>query len=151
MAQDERGTSHPSRERWIPLLARTAFAPLLLTYAALKIRTLSGSVTADMLQNFTLTQFIVYLTVAIELVGGLLLVLGLYTRVTAGVLAGFFLTLTVLMIPYAWSVSSGAGAYLDQMLKNVAMAGGLLLVARHGAGTLSLDHWRARRAAGGPR
>ena len=67
MAQDERGMSHPSRDRWIPLLARTAFAPLLLTYAALKIRTLSGSVTADMLQNFTLTQFVVYLTVAIEL------------------------------------------------------------------------------------
>jgi len=134
------------RACWVPLIARMACAPLLLTYAALKIRVLAGGVTADLLQQFTFTQLVVYVTVLVELAGGLLLVLGLYTRVAAGVLTGFFLMLTLLMLPYALTGGEGAASYLDQMLKNVAIAGGLLLVALHGAGTLSLDHWRAARA-----
>lgn len=135
------------RECWIPLLARAAFAPLLLTYAALKIRVLAGGVTADLLQHFTLTQLIVYLTVLVELGGGTLLLLGLCTRITAGVLVAFFSALTLLMIPYAISGAEGAASYFDQMLKNLAIVGGLLLVALHGAGTFSVDRWREIRAA----
>ena len=79
--------------------------------------------------------------VAVEVVGGLLLIVGYRTRLVALVIAAF-------------SIAAALGfhhnfADMNQMihfLKNVAMAGGLLQVAAFGAGSLSLD---ARRERGG--
>lgn len=81
--------------------------------------------------------------IGIEVVGGLLLVLGLYTRPVALALAAF-------------SIATGLifhSAIADQnqmihLLKNFAMAGGLLQIAAFGAGSLSLD---ARRTPAAPR
>ena len=70
-----------------------------------------------------------------ELGGGLAIVLGWQTRLAAYALAGF-------------SVVSGVifhSNLADQMqmillMKNFAMAGGLLLLAEHGAGAYSLEN-----------
>jgi putative oxidoreductase len=80
--------------------------------------------------------------VAVEVGGGLLLVLGYRTRIVALVIAGF-------------SIVAALGfhrnfADMNQMihfLKNIAMAGGLLQVAAFGAGSFSLDARRARGAS----
>lgn len=81
------------------------------------------------------------LVIATELGGGILVVLGLWTRLAALGLAGF-------------SVLAGLLFHFkpdDQMqmmilMKNVAMGGGFLVIAAHGARALSLDAWRARKA-----
>lgn len=77
--------------------------------------------------------------IAVELIGGGMLLLGVCTRYVALVLAVF-------------SIVTGAifhGAIGDQnqlihLLKNLAMAGGLLQVAAFGAGASSFDARRAR-------
>ena len=78
--------------------------------------------------------------VAVELLGGALLVIGYRTRVAAGALAVF-------------TVAAAFGFHLhfaDQnqflhFFKNLAMAGGLLQIAAFGAGALSVDGRVARR------
>ncbi|HJV02818.1 MAG TPA: DoxX family protein [Burkholderiaceae bacterium] len=72
--------------------------------------------------------------IAVEVVGGLLLVAGLQTRATALVLAGFSLV-TGLIFHHA----IGDQNQLIHLLKNIAMAGGLLQIAAFGAGNFSLD------------
>jgi len=81
------------------------------------------------------------LVILTELGGGLLVLLGLKTRWAAIALGGFCL-LTALFFHL--------GA--DQTVhfrKNIAMAGGFLLLATFGPGAWSLDAWRGRAGARG--
>lgn len=81
--------------------------------------------------------------IVIEVGGGLLLVAGLQTRATALVLAGFSLV-TGLIFHHA----IGDQNQLIHLLKNIAMAGGLLQIAAYGAGSLSLDARRGGTLVG---
>jgi len=69
-----------------------------------------------------------------ELVAGLAILVGYRTRIVALLLAGFCLLTTVLF----------HNNFADQIqmtlaMKNIAMAGGFLLLFAHGAGAMSLD------------
>lgn len=79
--------------------------------------------------------------IATELGGGLLVLLGLWTRLAAFALAGFSLVAAALF-------HANFGDQMQQVLfmKNLAMAGGLLFLVVHGAGALSIDAWRAKRS-----
>jgi len=82
------------------------------------------------------------LVIALELGGGLAILGGAFTRWIALALAGFSLV----------SAAIFHGNLADPMTaimfwKNVAMAGGFLMLAANGAGALSLDAaWASRRA-----
>lgn len=84
------------------------------------------------------------LAILVELGGGLLLVFGLYTRWAAFALAAFTLAAAALFHGY-WAVPEAAkfGQYLN-FWKNVTIAGGMLVLAAFGPGSISLD---ARRNA----
>ncbi len=75
------------------------------------------------------------LVIALELGGGLLLIVGFQTRWVALALAVFTVLASVL-----FHVGDGQ---MTMFLKNMAITGGLLLLFVHGAGPLSLD---ARKA-----
>lgn len=130
--------------RYGPLLARLLFAPLLIGYAVLKVRALMGSVQADALQGFPVAQLALYATIAIEFIGGVMIVIGYRTRLAAAVLVVLYLGVTSLMVPQIATPGGLGAAYFDQILKNLAFVGGLLLLAVHGAGPLSIDHRLAR-------
>jgi putative oxidoreductase len=72
--------------------------------------------------------------IAIELLGGLALALGLRTRLAALVLAGFSILTAI-----AFHAQFADQNQMIHFLKNVAIAGGLLQVAAFGATTFSLD------------
>jgi putative oxidoreductase len=79
------------------------------------------------------------LVIATELGGGVLLALGLWTRLSALALAGFTLLAAVLF----------HRDFADQMqmimfMKNLAISGGLFVVFAHGAGPWSVDARRGR-------
>jgi putative oxidoreductase len=80
--------------------------------------------------------------IGVELIGGLLLVLGYQTRLTALALAVFSIV-TALVFHSA----IGDQNQMIHLLKNFAMAGGLLQVAAFGAGAFSLDARRTHRLA----
>lgn len=81
------------------------------------------------------------LAVAIELGGGLLLVLGAKTRWVAAALAAFSIVTGL-----AFHSAIGDQNQLIHLLKNFAMAGGLLQVVAFGAGAFSIDAWLSRPA-----
>ncbi|MBB3121452.1 DoxX family protein [Pseudoduganella violacea] len=77
--------------------------------------------------------------IGVELIGGLLLAFGFQTRLVALGLAAFSVVTAVL-----FHNAIGDQNQLIHLLKNLAMAGGLLQIAAFGPGSLSLD---ARRGA----
>lgn len=73
------------------------------------------------------------LVIALELGGGIALLLGLQTRLIAGLLAGFSIV--------TGFIFHGGADQMNQimLMKNLAIAGGLLALVRTGAGTPALD------------
>lgn len=79
--------------------------------------------------------------IAIEIGGGALLALGYKTRLVAAGLAAFSL-----VTAFVFHNAIGDQNQLIHLLKNVAMAGGLLQVVAFGAGAWSLDAAAGRKA-----
>ena len=77
------------------------------------------------------------LVIALELLGGLAIILGWQTRLVAFLLAGFCIVSAVL---FHGNVSDPSEQI--QFLKNLGLAGGFLLIVAHGAGAWSLDNRR---------
>lgn len=137
-------------QRCGPLAGRLLFAPLLITYAGFKAVALAGSVQADMLQHLPLTALLVYSTLLLELVCGVLLIIGYRVRIVAAILIVFFVVLTLLLHPF-WEASPGAYAgQLNNFLKNLAFIGGLCYMVAHGAGPYSVDEGIPGRWVPGP-
>lgn len=83
------------------------------------------------------------LVIALEVGGGLAILAGGFTRSFAAALAAFSLASAVL-----FHGNLGDGAQAIHFWKNVAMAGGFLMLVANGPGALSLDAaWSRRRAA----
>jgi putative oxidoreductase len=95
-------------------------------------------------KGLPLPQLVAALTIAFELGGGLALMAGLYTRQAVVALAGFTLLAGVIFHNF-WAVPQAEQmAQQINFMKNLAIAGGMLVVAAFGPGRLSLD---ARRLA----
>ena len=75
------------------------------------------------------------IAIAVELGGGLLLAAGYKTRLVAAVLAGFSIVTGL-----AFHHAIGDQNQMIHLLKNFAMAGGLLQVVAFGAGAYSIDN-----------
>lgn len=77
--------------------------------------------------------------IAVEILGGLALVLGFQTRIAALVLAAFTLVASFFFHNF-WALPE-AQQMMQQLMffKNIGLVGGLLTLAAWGAGKLSLD------------
>lgn len=79
------------------------------------------------------------LVIAAELGGGLAVAFGLFTRIAAVGLAVF----TLLAAAFFHTDFANQAQFISFM-KNLAIAGGFLVLAAHGPGALSIDAWRTR-------
>ena len=79
------------------------------------------------------------LVILLELGGGLAVLSGAYTRWVAAALALFSLASALLF--HADIADQNQFIHLS---KNIAIAGGFLMLVAHGAGAFSIDAWRAR-------
>ena len=83
---------------------------------------------------------------AIDLIGGLLVLIGFKTRWAALVLL-VFVALTVWFAHPFWTMEGAArAANQAHALKNLAIMGALLLLAVHGSGRYSVDGMRGKQA-----
>ncbi len=125
-------------------VSRLLLVALFLPAGLAKISGFSGTVGYISSVGLPLASFAAAAALVIEVVGSLALLAGYGTRIAAVVLAVFTLVASVFFHAY-WSVPAEQ-TFVTQLLffKNVAVVGGLLALAAHGAGAWSLD---ARRQA----
>ncbi len=84
-------------------------------------------------------QALGYLIAAIELICGLMVLIGLKARWGALVLI-VFTAATIILVHHFWDMSGEAfNSNLTEALKNLSIMGGLLLVVAVGAGPSSMD------------
>jgi putative oxidoreductase len=124
------------------LVGRLLLSVIFVVEGWLKISDYSG--TQSYMETHGIPGALLPLVILTELGGGLLVAFGLLTRWAAVALAGFCL-LTALL--FHMTPDQAVHFY-----KNLALAGGFLLLAAHGAGVWSLDaHLAARRGANADR
>lgn len=81
-----------------------------------------------------LPAFLAWPAILFEVAVGILLIVGYQTRIVAVATAGFCLITALL-----FHLNFADQMEVTMFLKNVAIAGGLLTLAAHGAGRLALD------------
>ena len=80
------------------------------------------------------------LVIAVELFGGLAILFGFKARFVAILLVGFNI-ISALLFHQFWIDES----QMNPFMKNIAMAGGFLMIFAHGAGAYSIDNNNHRR------
>ncbi|MDB5764724.1 MAG: putative rane protein [Herminiimonas sp.] len=126
----------------LPLIGRLLMAAIFLVSAAGKIAAPEATIGYISSVGLPFPSIGFLLAIAIELGGGLLLAFGYRTRLTALALA-LFSIITGLVFHHA----IGDQNQLFHLLKNLAIAGGLLQIVTFGANAWSLDALRSVKAA----
>lgn len=123
----------------LALAGRILIALMFVPAGLQKIGGFAGTVGYAASVGMPLPQVGVAVALVVEIAGGLALLLGWCTRWAALVLAFFTLVASFFFHAY-WSVPADA-AMVQQLMfwKNMAVAGGLLGFAAHGAGGWSVD------------
>jgi putative oxidoreductase len=89
---------------------------------------------AAYMQKYGVTDVLLPLVIAVELLGGIMIVVGWQTRPAAFVLAGFCILAALL-----FHLDFASRSQNIQFLKNLAIAGGFLALLASGPGGWSLD------------
>jgi len=126
--------------RYIDLCARILLVTMFLLAGVQKIGGYDG--TAAYMASQGVPAMLLPLVIALEVAAPIAILLGWQTRLAALALAAFTIAAAVL---FHADFSNQMQVIL--FMKNTSIAGGLLLLALHGAGALSLDARRAARAA----
>ncbi|MFM9912508.1 MAG: DoxX family protein [Methylophilaceae bacterium] len=116
----------------VHLLGRILLSVIFVMAGIGKIMDPAGTV--GYMQSFGLPGFLLWPTIALEVLGGLAIAFGFQTRLAAFALAGFSITAAIIF----------HHNFADQMqmimfLKNFSLAGGLLILASSGATAYSVD------------
>ncbi|QOZ82340.1 MULTISPECIES: DoxX family protein [Chromobacterium] len=120
-------------DKWITLLARVLLAQVFFLAGIGKLGA-GYAATQGYMAAMGVPGFLLPLVIALEIGGGLALALGVKARWVALLLAGFSVASALL-----FHLEPGNSQQMIQLTKNLAMAGGLLMVFAHGAGKLSWD------------
>ena len=127
----------------LDLAGRLLLVALFLPAGIGKLTGFAGTVGYISSVGLPLPSVAAALAAVVEIGGALALLFGFGTRIAALALAGFTLVASFFFHAY-WAVPADQ-AFMQQLLffKNIAVTGGLLAFAAHGAGAWSVD---ARRA-----
>ena len=119
---------------------RVLLALMFLLAGINKITGYAG--TQGFMESMGVPGVLLPLVILLEVLGGVLLMLGWHTRIVAFLMAGFTIVATLIF-------HSNLGDQMQMLffMKNLSIAGGLLLVVSHGAGPYSIDNRQGRRAA----
>lgn len=139
----------------LPAIGRLLLSSLFLWSGYLTLRNPGGTAQYVASVGVPAPGLMAWVIALIELAGGLALLLGIKARWAAAVLVAWCLVTALAVHLVAGLTSSDPASAFDNMVhvyKNLVMAGGLLYVARFGAGALSFDNgFRLDRDAGGVR
>jgi putative oxidoreductase len=119
----------------VPVIGRVLLATIFILSGAGKLAAPATTIGYIASSGLPAAPLAMALAVAVELGGGLMLALGFRVRLVAAALAAFSIV-TGLAFHHAVADQN----QMIHLLKNFAMAGGLLQVVAFGAGAYSLDN-----------
>ena len=134
-------------KKYAPLAARILLAQVFVISGIGKIARFAGTAALMAGVGFPAANVLLALVIALEVGGGVLLIVGWHTRWVAVAFCGFTLLATMVFHAFWNSDQASVLSQLNNFMKNFAIMGGMLYVMAYGAGPLSLD--RARAAASG--
>jgi putative oxidoreductase len=134
---------NPTCQALTALSGRILLSAIFLMSAFGKITDWSG--TAEHMEKEGMVMIPIFLAgaIAFEALGGLSVLLGLFTRYGAWLLIAFLVPTTLIFHDFWVKEGMERLQQMVQFMKNLALMGGLLMVAAFGAGRFSLDSRRA--------
>jgi putative oxidoreductase len=131
----------------VVVIARVLLAMMFVLAGASKFGDLGGTAGYIASKGLPFPMLLAFGTAALELIGGLAIMLGLQARIAALALAVFTLLASVLFHNF-WAMPADQQMMQQLMfMKNLSVAGGLLLLFSFGAGAASFDARRQPVAA----
>ncbi|HVF64255.1 MAG TPA: DoxX family protein [Casimicrobiaceae bacterium] len=124
---------------WAAFLGRILLAAIFISSGFQKIGGFEGTVGYIASKGLPIPQVLAVLTIIVELLGGILLVVGWKARWAALAIAGFTLLAALLFHNY-WAMTGDA--VMQNRIgfwKNLSIAGGMLMVFAFGPGRYSID------------
>ena len=118
----------------LPLIGRILLTLLFFVAGYNKLMNVAGTAGYFGKLGLPMPDLLVWLVIATELVGGLLILIGWKTRLVAWIMAIFTVATAVIGHKF-WVDPSQA----TQFLKNLGIAGGFLMLAYAGPGKISAD------------
>lgn len=127
-----------SVKQYGPLAARILIAQLFVI-AGFGMFAAFGKTAAFMAsKGMPMAEVLLVLTIALELGGGILLILGWQARWIAAALFGFTLLASCIFLPF-WAVEPQfVRSVMNDFMKNLAIMGAMLYIMAYGPGPLSL-------------
>jgi len=124
-----------------PLIGRFALAWFFLSEVYARAGAWEANLSLMALKQIPAPPFLFALAILVMVLGGLSLLLGFHIRHGAMLLFGFTVIASALMHDY-WHIKDAAARAADYEIfaRNIAIAGGLLMVIGLGAGPFALDN-----------
>ncbi|MBC3930776.1 DoxX family protein [Undibacterium curvum] len=126
-------------EKTGPLFGRVLIALIFVLSGVSKITGFDGTAGYIASKNLPFPALAAVAAIVVELGGGLLLMLGWRARLSAAAMALFTIAAAVLFHDFWAAAPDAAQNQMIHFMKNLSMAGGLLMVVVHGSGPLSVD------------
>ncbi len=124
-----------SVQRYLPVLGRVLLAVLFVMSGIGKAADPAGTIGYIQSAGLPLPNIAYGIALAVELVGGILLIVGYRTRLVALILAVFTVAAAI-----GFHAHFADQNQMIHFMKNIAITGGLLQVVAFGAGAFSLDN-----------
>ncbi len=90
--------------------------------------------TAGYMESMGVPSMLLPIVIAVEILGGIAILIGFKARLVAILMAGFSIVSAILFHQF-WIDES----QMNPFMKNIAMAGGFLMIFAHGAGAYAVD------------
>jgi putative oxidoreductase len=117
----------------VEILGRILLSAIFLINGIGKIFNYEGTI--QYMENFDVPGYLIIPAITVEILFPILLIIGYYTKFSALVLSLFTLALAVI-----FHTDFSNQMQLMSFLKNIAIAGGFLIIFVYGPGKYSIDH-----------
>ena len=117
----------------VEILGRLLLSAIFLINGIGKIFNYEGTI--QYMENFDVPGYLIIPAITVEILFPILLIIGYYTKFSALVLSLFTLVLAVI-----FHTDFSNQMQLMSFLKNIAIAGGFLIIFVYGPGKYSIDH-----------
>lgn len=126
---------------WLLLGARVLLSPIFIMSGAMKI--MEWSATAEQMESegMVAVPFFLAAAIAVELIGGLSLLLGFKARWGALLLAMFLIPVSLIFHDFWTYQGQQMMNQMQHFTKNMTIIGGLLGIVAAGAGRYAVDAW----------